>query len=69
MEPVYICIGHNFVLEYKLLRTLGATLQRERISPLFIRGPVLQFCPPGVIYIVIIICLCLLIGREATGNF
>ena len=38
MEPIYryICAGHNFVLEYKLLRirTLGATLQQERISPL-----------------------------------
>ena len=36
MEPIYRykCIGHNFVLEYKLLRTLGATLQQERISPL-----------------------------------
>ena len=31
---IYICIGHNFVLEYKLLRTLAATLQQERISPL-----------------------------------
>ena len=36
MEPIYIyiCIGHNFVLKYKLLRTLGATLKQERISPL-----------------------------------